>query len=95
MAGVRLVWQSPYLLGLCGLTLLFTTLATFLYFQQAHIIREHFADPAQRTALFAAMDFAVNGLTLATQIFLTGRLVQRLGLGWSLAIIPLLLVAGL
>jgi AAA family ATP:ADP antiporter len=94
LGGVRLVAQSPYLLGICVLMLLFTTLATFLYFQQAHIIKEHFDDPVQRTALFAAMDFAVNGLTLATQIFLTGRIVRRIGLGWTLAVIPILLVAG-
>jgi AAA family ATP:ADP antiporter len=94
LAGVRLVFRSPYLLGICLLMLLFTTLATFLYFQQAHIVREHFSDPARRTALFAAMDFSVNGLTLATQVFLTGRIVNRFGLGWTLAAVPLLLAAG-
>jgi AAA family ATP:ADP antiporter len=94
LAGVRLVAQSPYLIGICVLMLLFTTLATFLYFQQAYIIRENFADPARRTALFAAMDLAVNGLTLAIQLFLTGRIVQHIGLGWTLAIIPLLQAVG-
>lgn len=93
-SGIRLVLQSPYLIGICLLMLMFTTLATFLYFHQAHIIRDHFADPAQRTALFAAMDFAVNALTLSTQLFLTSRIVSRLGLGWTLALVPLLLVAG-
>jgi AAA family ATP:ADP antiporter len=94
LAGIRLVRQSPYLIGICLLMLLFTTLATFLYFQQAHIIKDHFPDPARRTALFAAMDFAVNSLTLIIQVFLTGRIVRLLGLGWTLAIIPLLLVGG-
>jgi len=94
LAGVRLVFQSPYLLGICLLMLLFTTLATFLYFQQAHIVREHFDDPARRTALFAAMDFSVNLLTLLAQVFLTNRIVMRFGLGWALAAVPLLLVAG-
>ena len=94
LAGVRLIFQSPYLIGICLLMLLFTTLATFLYFQQAHIVRDHFSAPERRTALFAAMDFAVNGLTLITQVFLTSRIVQRFGLGWTLAVVPLLLVAG-
>ncbi len=93
LAGVRLVWHSPYLIGICMLMLLFTTLATFLYFQQAHII-QNIDDPARRTALFAAMDFAVNALTLVIQIFLTARIVEKFGLGWTLALIPLLLVAG-
>jgi ATP:ADP antiporter, AAA family len=94
LAGVRLVLRSPYLIGICLLMVLFTTLATFLYFHQAHIIRDHFTDPAQRTALFAAMDFAVNALTLATQLFLTSRIVARLGLAWTLAAVPLLLAGG-
>jgi AAA family ATP:ADP antiporter len=94
LAGVQLVLRSPYLLGICLLMLLFTTLATFLYFQQAQIVRDSFSDPAQRTAVFAAMDLAVNVVTLLFQVLLTGRLVQWLGLGWTLALIPLLLAAG-
>jgi AAA family ATP:ADP antiporter len=93
-AGIQLVARSPYLLGICVLMLLFTTLATFLYFQQAQIIRDHFADPAARTAVFAAMDLAVNTLAIVIQIFVTGRLVKWLGLAVTLALIPLLLGAG-
>jgi AAA family ATP:ADP antiporter len=94
LAGVQLVLRSPYLLGIGLLMLLFTTLATFLYFQQAQIVRDSFADPAQRTAVFAAMDLAVNILTLALQLLLTGRMVRWLGLGWTLALLPLTLGAG-
>jgi AAA family ATP:ADP antiporter len=94
VAGIGLVARSPYLLGVCALMLLFTTLATFLYFQQAQIIRDHFADPAERTTVFAAMDLAVNILTVLIQIFLTGRLISWLGLPLTLSLIPLLLAAG-
>ncbi len=94
LAGLRLVLSSPYLLGICLLMLLFTTLATFLYFQQATIIRDTFVDSAQRTAVFAVMDFAVNALTITIQVFLTGRLVRFLGLGLALALIPVLLGVG-
>ncbi len=93
-AGIRLVLRSPYLLGICVLMLLFTTLATFLYFQQAQIVRDSFSDPAERTAVFAGIDLAVNSLTLVFQLLLTGRLVKWLGLGWTLALVPLLLAAG-
>jgi AAA family ATP:ADP antiporter len=93
-AGIRLVAGSPYLLGICVLMLLFTTLATFLYFQQATIIRDSFANASERTAVFAAMDLAVNTLTLFFQMFLTGRLVKWLGLPWTLALVPVLLGAG-
>lgn len=92
--GVTLVLHSPYLLGICVLMLLFTTLATFLYFEQAYIIRAHFADSNERTAVFAAMDLAVNALTILMQVFLTGRLIKHLGLAWTLALLPILLGVG-
>jgi len=94
LAGIHLVLKSPYLLGIGLLMLLFTTLATFLYFQQAEIIRDAFADSDQRTAVFASIDFAVNLLTVLIQVFLTGRLVHWLGLSWTLALVPLLLTLG-
>ncbi len=40
------------------------------------------------------MDFAANALTLVIQVFLTSRIVRGFGLGWSLALIPLLLGGG-
>lgn len=94
LAGVRLVLHSPYLLGICLFILLYTTLATFLYFQQAHIIEANFTDPGQRTAVFASIDLAVNTLTILTQVFLTGRIVAYLGLPSTLALIPGLMMLG-
>ncbi len=93
-AGIRLVFGSSYLMGICLLMLLFTTLATFLYFQQAQIIRDSFNSAADRTAVFAAMDFTVNALTIGTQLFLTSRIIDSLGLKWTLAIVPIALGLG-
>ncbi len=93
-AGIKMIVQSRYLLGICLLMLLFTTLATFLYFMQAQIIKDAFVDSAQRTAVFATIDFVVNALTLILQLFLTSRLIKWFGLAAVLAIIPLLLAVG-
>lgn len=92
--GVRLVFRSPYLMGICGLILLYTVLATFLYLQQAQIVKEAFDSSEQRTAVFAWLDFGVNALTLIFQIFITSRIVLKLGLAWSLALVPLFLAMG-
>jgi AAA family ATP:ADP antiporter len=92
--GIQQVLHSSYLAGICVLMTLFTTLATFLYFQQAQIVRDTFGNPSDRTALFAAMDFSVNALTIVTQLFFTSRIVGKLGLGWTLALVPILLVCG-
>jgi AAA family ATP:ADP antiporter len=94
LAGIRLVLQSPYLLGIAVLMILFTTLSTFLYFQQAQIVRDSFANSAERTTVFAAIDLAVNGLTIVIQVFLTSRLVKILGLAWTLALVPMILCSG-
>lgn len=93
-SGITMVVRSPYLLGICLLMLLFTTLATFLYFMQAQIIRDTFVDSAQRTAVFASIDLAVNALTLVMQLFITSRSIKWFGLAVTLAIIPVLLAAG-
>ena len=94
LAGIRLVLQSPYLLGIAVLMVLFTILSTFLYFQQAQIVRDGFASSAERTTVFAAIDLAVNGLTIIIQVFLTSRLVKSLGLAWTLTLVPIILCVG-
>ncbi|MFQ5915235.1 MAG: NTP/NDP exchange transporter [Nitrospinota bacterium] len=92
--GVKLVFRSPYLLGICLYIWLYTSLSTFLYFEQAHIVRDAFDDPAKRTALFATLDLAVNVLTIGTQLFLTGRVVAAVGLPAALALVPALVFVG-
>ncbi len=94
LTGIKLVFSSPYLSGIALLMILYTTLSTFLYFQQAEIIRDSFAGSAERTSVFAAIDLAVNGLTIIIQLFLTSRLVKSIGLAWTLALVPLILCAG-
>jgi len=93
-AGILLIGKSPYLLGICLLILLYSTLSTFLYLQQASIIQDAFSDSAERTSVFATIDLAVNILTVLIQLFLTSRLVKHLGLAGSLALIPILLAIG-
>ncbi|UCD23637.1 MAG: MFS transporter, partial [Gemmatimonadota bacterium] len=39
-------------------------------------------------------DALAQGATLITQIFITTRVIKRLGVGWTLAILPLVTVAG-
>ena len=93
--GVRDVLRSSYLLGIAGLMLFFTISSTFLYFQQAAITREVFGDDSEsRTRFFANVELLVNSLTLLTQLFITGRLMRWLGVGASLAFLPLISVLG-
>lgn len=94
LAGLRLVAGSPYLLGVCLFVLLYTTLSTFLYFEQAHIVKEAFESTAERTQVFAMIDLTVNVLTVSMQLFVAGRVMSRFRLGVALAIIPLAVAIG-
>jgi AAA family ATP:ADP antiporter len=94
VAAIPLVLRSPYLLGIALFMLLFTTASTVLYFQQAQIVRDAFASSEERTSVFAAVDLAVNALTITIQVLLTGRLVRALGVAGTLAIVPVLLGLG-
>ena len=94
LAGLNLIVRSPYLLGLALFMLLFTTLSTFLYFEQAHIVAKSFANAAERTRFFALLDLGVNTLTVLTQVLITSRLLTRLGVAGSLALVPLLSALG-
>ncbi|CAN5549510.1 MFS transporter [soil metagenome] len=93
-SGVTHVARSPYLLGISAFMLLHAITATLVYFQQADITRAAFADRAARTAFFAQLDIWVNVLTIIVQIFLTGRLLKWLGVGLTLAMLPMISFIG-
>ncbi|MGH7887999.1 MAG: NTP/NDP exchange transporter [Candidatus Binatia bacterium] len=86
--------KSPYLINVSLFLLLFAITSTFLYFQQAEIARKFFTDRGARTAFFARVDLWVNLLTLGAQLFLTGRTIKWIGVGLTLAILPLLSSVG-
>ena len=93
--GVRHVMSSPYLLGIAALMLLFTVVSTYLYFMQIAIVTEAVGDDRDaRTQLFANRDLIVNAITLIVQMFLTGRILRWLGIGISLALLPVISFVG-
>lgn len=89
LSGIKTVFQSPYLLGICLFMFLYTLTSSLLYFEQARIVRESVTDTAQRTAIFAKIDLYVNGITAFTQAFLSARIVTWLGTGRSMMLLPL------
>jgi ATP:ADP antiporter, AAA family len=89
-AGLKHTVGSPYLANVGVYILLFTVTSTFLYFQQAEIVRDSFADRGARTAFFAKVDLVVNLLTLGAQLFLTGRVLRWIGVALTLSMLPLL-----
>jgi AAA family ATP:ADP antiporter len=93
-AGLVHNFKSPYLLGISSYMMLYAITSTLLYFQQVGIAAQAFSDRALRTAFFAKIDLLVNISTIVLQAFLTARLLKWLGLGVTLAMLPLLSVIG-
>jgi AAA family ATP:ADP antiporter len=93
-AGVTSLVRSPYLLGIGGFQILYTIGNTLLYFALTDIVGHYFAGAAERTAVLARIEFAVQTLTVITQIFLTGRVIRWFGLAATLALLPALTLVG-
>jgi AAA family ATP:ADP antiporter len=93
--GISALVRSRYLAGIALFVFGVTLVATFMYFEQAHIVRATFTDSAERTAFFARIDLAVNAIAVLVQLFGTGRLIRWWGLTAVLALIPITNAAGL
>jgi AAA family ATP:ADP antiporter len=95
LSGIRVVFQSPYLIGIAAYLALMTFASTVLYFQQADLIGQAFADDrAARTAFYARIDQAVNILTILLQMVIAARIIRMIGVGLSLALVPALVCLG-
>jgi AAA family ATP:ADP antiporter len=86
--------RSPYLLGVGTWVSLLSFGATIVYFEQANIISAQVHGAGAQTRIFAGIDLAVGLLTLATQIFATGRLLKRFGTGVATGALPVVYVVG-
>ena len=93
-AGATAVLRSPYLLGIALFVVLLASVSTFLYFEQARIVSETFTDRTRQTQVFGLIDSVVQALAILTQVFITGRLARRMGVGVLLVAVPLVMAAG-
>lgn len=93
-SGMKAVFASPYLMGIASFIALMTFASTVLYFAQSDLIYAAMTDRGERTAFLARMDLVVNVLTILFEVYLTARIIKWLGVGWTLALIPIAVAAG-
>jgi AAA family ATP:ADP antiporter len=93
-SGIRAVLASRYLMGIAIYIFLMVFASTILYFQQANLVAEAISDRGERTAFFAKIDLAANLLTIVLQVYLTARIIRRLGVGLTLALVPIAVAVG-
>jgi AAA family ATP:ADP antiporter len=85
---------SRYLLGVGAWVSLLSFGATILYLAQANIVAASIHGAGEQTRIFASIDLWVGLLTLATQVFATGRLLKRFGTGATAGALPAVYIAG-
>ena len=88
--GARTVWESAYLRNICAYLLLFLVSSGFLYRLKAEYAYDFFEDRDARRAFYSNIEVISNVLTLALQFLATGKLLQKVGVGFTLAILPVL-----
>ena len=92
-AGFTLFISNPYLLAIGLFILLYTGISSFVYFELKNLLAE--LSRAERTVIWAQMDLAVNVLSITVGLFATGRLVGKFGMPVTIALIPVMICAGL
>jgi AAA family ATP:ADP antiporter len=92
-AGFKMFVTNPYLLAIGLFILLYTTIGSFVYFEQKNLLAEY--TRAERTEILAYVDLVVNVLTFGIGMFATSRIVTRFGMATTLALVPVFIAAGL
>jgi AAA family ATP:ADP antiporter len=93
-SGVADVARSPYLMGIAAYVCLFTVLSTLLYFEKMRLVAAFTDDAEARAALLAWIELGGQTATILLQLFVTGRLIKRFGVGAMLAVVPMVTVVG-
>jgi AAA family ATP:ADP antiporter len=92
-AGFRDFFTSPYLLTIGLFLLIYPGIQAFVYFETTELLRIY-DEREQRTTILALRDAVVNILTFGLGLFVTGRLIKRLGMPATLALLPVFAAVG-
>ncbi|MBD9437229.1 MFS transporter [Pseudoxanthomonas sp. PXM03] len=93
-AGLVAVFRSRYLTAIAGYVLLMTVLATFIYFTRLQMVAAVSDSMDARAAILGNIDMWTQVAVLVLQLTLTGKIIQRFGLGVALAILPVATALG-
>jgi AAA family ATP:ADP antiporter len=81
-------------LGIGAYIVLMAISNTLIYFTQSNIILDSTDTFSELVAGFAYFDALAQVATLFVQIFVTTHVIRRIGVGWTLVILPLVTMAG-
>jgi AAA family ATP:ADP antiporter len=90
---LRRLVKTPYLLGIAGIIVAGQIIGGFMYNEQGKLVAATYSSLADRTALFANMEFYVNLLSLFFQAVVVTWLTRRGSVAISLSSMPVLIGA--
>lgn len=93
-SGISHVFKTPYFLGIGASSVIASLLGTALYMWLAFLVDSEIADPDKQVQFFSNMNVVQNIIAMLAQMFLVKRVVQRFGIGRSLALMPALSIIG-
>lgn len=91
--GFQAFVSNPYLLGIGAFILLYVFIGSFVYFEQKNLLADFSRE--ERTQILASIDWIVNLMTFGLAFFVTGRIVNKLGMPTALALMPVLICIGM
>ena len=93
-SGVTHLMSSPYFGGIALSSIIASLLGTALYMITAELVQQSIGDPDLRTQFFSNINNWTNAIALVLQLLWVKRVVSRFGIGVSLALMPIVSIAG-
>lgn len=92
-AGFLSVVRNRYLLSIGLFILLYVFIGSFVYFEQKNLLADY--SRPERAQILGIIDWMVNVLTFVLALFVTSRIVTKLGMPITLMLLPLALIFGM
>jgi len=93
-SGITDVFRSKYFMAIAASSVIASLLGTALYMFAAQLVEESIPGANARTEFFSNINFWTNLFALLGQMFLVRHVVARFGIGRSLALMPIVSIAG-
>jgi AAA family ATP:ADP antiporter len=93
-AGIRFVMTERYYTAIAIALICANFLGVATYMYMAEMVSVTFEGTDRQTQVFAIMDALINAFSFIGQLLIVKHVVKRLGIGWTLALLPLVSVVG-
>lgn len=93
-AGVKFVLTKPYYAAIATALFCAVFLGGATYMYMAELVSVTFEGTDRQTQIYAIMDSLINALSLIGQLLIVKHSVRKLGVGWTLSLLPIVSVVG-